>query len=108
MSICSPAAPLIGRYVTARCTQAGVHSGVLADADGPVIRMTDSRRLYYWRAAQSSFTLSGVAVHRLAAGSKISLPVEHIVLTEVCEIIACSDEAQETIKSFAAHQGLYV
>ena len=85
---------MIGKYVIVRCKNAGVHSGFLEGNEGREAVLTQSRRLWYWRPANNSAFLSGVAVLGLAEDSKISREVERIHLTEDCEIILCSKEAE--------------
>lgn len=93
----APAPDMIGKYVVVRCRDAGVHAGILAAKDGRECTLTASRRLWYWKPANKAAFLSGVAVEGLDhKTSKIGAPVD-IVLTENCEIIACSDKAASSI-----------
>lgn len=96
-------ASLIGQYVIVRCRDAGVHAGVLESYDGRSCVLTESRRLWRWRVpmGKSEF-LSGVAVYGIADDSKVGCVVPRIMLTENCEVIACSDAAETSIKEFAA------
>jgi hypothetical protein len=87
---------MIGKYVIARCRDAGVHAGVLESYNGRECVLSESRRLWYWKAAKGAF-LSGVAVHGLSNESKIGDPIR-VHLTENCEIIECSDVAQKSIR----------
>lgn len=86
----------IGSYVIVRCRDAGVHAGILVDYNGREAELTESRRMWYWKPSKGAF-LSGCAVYGLDPESKIGAPVD-IVLTETCEIIACSDEAMVSIQ----------
>ena len=95
---------LIGKYVIVRCRDAGVHAGVLKDAEGRGCRLKSSRRLWYWKARKEAF-LSGVARHGLDADvSKIGGPLKCIVLTENCEIIVCSKEAEKSIREAPVYE----
>ena len=98
---------ILGEYVIARCKDAGVHFGILVARDGRECELDASRRLWYFECADSSFTLSGVALHGITGGSKISEKVDTIVLTEVCEIIPCTEKAVTSITKFPAHEGDY-
>lgn len=93
--------PFVGRYVIARCKDAGVHAGVLVSAYGRSAILKESRRLWRWRVPMgaSSF-LSGVATAGIADDSKAGAPVD-IALTEVCELIPCSAAAEKSIRGFA-------
>ena len=95
--------PFLGEYVIVRCDGAGVHAGVLEEADGRSCRLSESRRLWYWKCAKGAF-LSGVAKHGLDASSKIGEAVD-IVLTENCEIILCTKTAEASICSLPDHEG---
>lgn len=93
---------LIGKYVIVRCKDAGVHSGVLDSCNGRSCILTESRRLWRWRVPMgASEFLSGVAVYGLADDCKIGCTVDRIMLTESCEIIACTFEAEKSIREFA-------
>jgi hypothetical protein len=96
---------LIGRHVIIRASGAGVHAGVLAAHNGgQVVRLTSSRRLWYWHAA-CGHSLTGVALHGLNAGkSKIAGTVADQVILDACEIIATTPEAQASIESAVAYE----
>lgn len=94
---------MIGKYVIVRCRDAGVHSGVLESHNGRECVLTDSRRLWYWKCANGAF-LSSLAIDGLdAEGSKIGKAVPRIHLTENCEIIQCSAQAESSIREQAVH-----
>ena len=93
---------MIGKYVIVRCRDAGVHAGVLESHHGRECVLTDSRRLWYWKAANGAF-LSSVANVGVASDSKIGEAVPRIHLTENCEIIECSTIAEGTIRGQPAH-----
>jgi len=97
---------LIGRFVIARCTGAGVHAGTLASLNGENgVTLTNSRRLWRWWAAESAF-LSGVAAHDLHASAEkksiVGAPVD-IVLNGVHELIPCSPQAAASIQEYPTH-----
>ena len=83
--------PLIGRYLVVRTYSAGVHAGVLASANGKEVTLTDARRLWYWRGAN---TLNEVSLTGVTAGSKISEPVAEIHLTEAIELIPATPQSE--------------
>jgi hypothetical protein len=95
----------IGKYVIVRCREAGVHAGILTSRDARQCELSQSRRLWRWRVAgNKGVTLSDVAVHGLdQKDTKLSAAVD-ILLTENCEIIACTKEAAENIAQFATHE----
>ena len=93
---------MIGKYVIVRCRDAGVHSGVLESYKGRECVLTESRRLWYWKAAKGAF-LSSVAMDGLSNDSKVGKQVDRIHLTENCEIIQCTSLAEGSIRSKAIH-----
>ena len=95
----------LGRFVLVRCRDAGVHAGILKSRKGRTCELTSSRRLWRWRVkGNKGITLSDVATVGLdAKDSRIGAPVD-ILLTENCEIIACTDEAAENIAQFATYE----
>lgn len=94
--------PMIGKYVIVRCRDAGVHAGVLVAASGREAILNDSRRLWYWKSKKGSF-LSGVARDGLDPESKVGGPIR-VHLTETCEIIEVSEEAEKTIREIRTHE----
>lgn len=95
---------LIGRFVIARCSAAGVHAGTLASLDGDDgATLTGSRRLWYWQAKKGAF-LSGVATEGLDYNrSKIGAPID-VSLKGVCELIAVSADAARNITEAPTHE----
>jgi hypothetical protein len=94
----------IGKYVIVRTRDAGVHAGVLTARYERLAELTESRRLWYWKPANKGAFLSGVATEGLHKDSKIGAPID-IILTENCEIIACTDAAAESIRAQPNHKG---
>ena len=95
---------MIGKYVTVRSRDAGVHAGVLAAHEGRECLLTEARRLWYWKPAAGAAFLSGVATKGLHDKSKVGEPVERLMLTENCEIAQCSEAAAASIRAFPAYQ----
>lgn len=96
---------LIGKYVIIRATAAGVHAGTLAAHDGAqTVRLTNSRRLWRW-TAKKGHTLSGVAQYGLKEGwTKIPAAVDDLIITDACEIIATTKEAQTSINEWPVYE----
>lgn len=93
---------MIGKYVIVRCRDAGVHAGVLEAVAGREAVLNESRRLWYWKSLKGSF-LSGVARDGLDPESKLGGPIR-VHLTETCEIIEVSPEAEKTIRELPTHE----
>ena len=96
---------LIGQYVIIRATGAGVHAGTLTAHDGnQTVRLTNSRRLWRWTAAKGH-TLSAIATHGLKEGwTKIPDSVADLIITDACEIIVTTPEAQTSIQEWPVHE----
>ena len=92
---------MIGKYVIVRCSDAGVHAGVLESHEGREAVVLESRRLWYWKPANRKKFLSGVAVAGLHEDSKIGATLPRLHLTETCEIIQCTDAAEKSIREIA-------
>ncbi len=61
--------------------------------------LVNSRRLYYWSGACS---LSQVAMDGVNDSSKIAVEIPEIELTDVIEVIPCSEKAAEFFKAVKA------
>lgn len=95
----SIAHPMIGKYCIARCYSAGVHAGIVVSVDGENVVLSDSRRLWSWKA-KDGVALSGVAQTGVQSGCKIDVANPEIYLTGVCELIPCSAAAKDSINDF--------
>lgn len=91
---------LIGQYVIVRSSPSGCWAGTLTAMDGQIVTLTDARRLWRWWAAKG-VSLSGVASAGLhpkkLAECRIAAPVTTAIVHEVCEVLAVSDEARNSI-----------
>ena len=94
---------MVGKYVVVRCRDAGVHAGVLESHNGRECVLTESRRLWYWKVRGSGDFLSAIALSGVHGDSKLGAPLPRIHLTENCEIIQCTADAEENIRSQAVH-----
>jgi hypothetical protein len=80
-----------GTRVLIRTYSAGVHFGTLIERNGQEVHLKEARRLWSWQGALS---LSEIAAKGCTiASSKISVPVEEILLTQAIEIIPISKES---------------
>ena len=86
-------------YVVVRTYSAGVHCGELVSRKGQEVVLANARRLWSWKGA---FTLSEVAQEGIAAGSKPSVSVSEIVLTQSIEVIKSSPVAEKILREFPA------
>ena len=77
-----------GSFVLIRTYSAGVHFGTLVERNGKEVHLSNARRLWSWSGALS---LSEIAMKGIdLKNSKVSVPVDEIILTEAIEIIPVS------------------
>lgn len=83
-------------YVIVRTYSAGVFSGYLEKRDGKQGTIRNARRFWYWSGAAS---LSELAVDGVKNPNECKFPceVDKIELTEIVEILYCTDKAKESI-----------
>ena len=85
---------LVGRFVIVRTYAAGVHFGKLASQAGKEATLTSAGRIWKWCGAN---TLHEIALKGVGSGSRVSLLVEEIILTDVIEIIAGTEAAAQSL-----------
>jgi len=84
-----------GDYVLVRTYSAGVHYGVLESHKGQEVVLRDARRLWQWVGA---FTLHAVAKYGIGKGSKISVTLPEILLTQAIELMPISEAAEKVLR----------
>lgn len=84
------------QYVLVRTYSAGVHVGELVKRSGKEVELSDARRIWYWKGAN---TLNEIALRGVGPGSKVSEAVSRNVLTEAIEVIDCSAEGERILRS---------
>jgi hypothetical protein len=92
----------VGRYCIVRCRDAGVWAGVVKDAKDRNATVINGRRLFYFKAKEG-LALSSVSIYGLSDG-KIEAPVNIVFLSDVCEIIPCTEESEKSIKWFKEYE----
>ena len=83
-------------YVVVRTYSAGVHCGRLKSRNGQEVELVDARRLWSWEGAN---TLHEVASAGVAAGSRVSVVVPGVLLTQAIEVITCTDAGTSALES---------
>src|SRR5262245_66101682 len=84
---------LIGTFVLVRTFSAGIHCGTLLEIGGTTVLLGDARRVWRWRSAN---TLHELSSHGAAMEwTRISEPVERILLTQATEVIPCTETRSE-------------
>ena len=88
---------MLNKKVIIRGNKSGVFFGTLAEKNGTEVRLTDCRRLWYWEGANSISQLAAEGTKN-PYGCKFTISVPEIVITDVLEIIPCTDEAIKSIE----------
>lgn len=86
------------QYVIVRTYSAGVFAGYLLERNGKEGVMKDARRLWYWSGASSLSELAVKGVSR-PGSCKFPVTVSRIELTEIIEVLECTEAARESIES---------
>lgn len=89
---------MIGSFIVVRTYSAGVHCGEVEsiDSGGKLVVLRNARRIWRWAGAN---TLNEVATAGVAQEyTRISTPVEKIVLTEAIELIPTTAEARANLE----------
>jgi hypothetical protein len=86
---------MIGQFVIVRTYSAGVHCGTLEESSGTAVTLSDARRVWRWRGANSlhELSLKGAAQE----WTRISEPVAKILLTQAIEVIPCTEKAKANL-----------
>lgn len=89
---------MIGKYCIVRTFSAGVFAGIVETLDGKIGTVKNARRIWYWDGASS---LSELAVRGTSKPGNCKFPceVDIVYLTEIIEIIPCTDIAIVSIAS---------
>lgn len=87
-----------GQYVIVRGDSSGVFAGTLKAKAGREVELTECRRIWYWAGAAS---ISQLAIDgtKKPQECKFPAPVASIVITDVIEIISCTETAEASIKA---------
>lgn len=86
----------IGKYCIVRTYSAGVFAGYVESRNGKEAVVKNARRLWYWSGAASLSQLAMEGVKK-PAECKFPCEVEEVILTEVIEIIPCTEAARQNI-----------
>lgn len=86
---------MIGEYCLIRTFSAGVHMGYLVSLNGTAGEIRDGQRLWSWTGA---FSLHEISLHGVSEESNISEVVPRILLTEIIEVIPCTEEARKNLQ----------
>lgn len=86
----------VGQHVLVRTYSAGVHFGRLKSRNGSEATLSDARRIWSWKGAN---TLNEIATKGIdQSASNVSQPVPEIDLTNVIEVIPLSEAARSNLE----------
>lgn len=84
-------------YVIIRTYSAGVFAGNLVTRKDKEVELRDARRIWFWAGAASLSQLSKDGTSK-PSECKFPCMVDKVILTEVIEIIECTEKAEKSIK----------
>lgn len=83
-------------YVIVRTYSAGVFAGILEKRRGKEAELSDARRIWYWKGANS---LSQLAIDGTSEPDACKFPAPvSVTLTEVIEILQTTEKAEKSIR----------
>lgn len=85
-------------YQIVRTYSAGVFAGYVESKNGQEVIMRDARRLWYWDGAASLSQLAKEGVKR-PENCKFPCEVDKILVTQVIEILDCTEQAKKSIQA---------
>jgi len=95
---------VVGTYCMVRTYSAGVFAGEILAKKGKEVVLKNARRIWAWEGAAS---LSELAQRGTSKPDECKFPCEvsRVLLTEVIEIIPCTEEARKSIASVPTWSG---
>lgn len=87
----------LGKKVIIRGDRSGAFFGKLVAKEGQEVKLEDCRRLWYWDGAASLSQLAKEGVTN-PEECKFTVTVSEIIITDVIEIIPCTDKAVKIIE----------
>lgn len=88
---------IMNKKVVVRGDRSGVFYGTITAKDGKEVRLENCRRLWYWDGAASISQIALEGVKR-PENCKFTVTVPSIIITDVIEIILCTDKAIKNIE----------
>lgn len=88
----------VGKKVLVRGIQSGVYFGELVSQNKQEVEMKNVRNLWRWSGANTLLDLAENGAGKVD-DCRFSNKVYSIVLTDICELVPCSDKAIKNIES---------
>ncbi|MBP8017130.1 hypothetical protein KAZ01_03930 [Candidatus Gracilibacteria bacterium] len=89
---------LIGKYCIVRSNLAGVFFGILTNKEGDEITLSKARKFYYFSGANTVEDLAHQGALNVSK-CKLTVEIEEIVISKFEQLLPCTKEAIEQIKS---------
>lgn len=86
----------IGKKVIVRGRDSGVYFGELVDMQGMTVELKGCRNIWSWYGANNLLDIAEKGVD--TTKSRISVKVDSIVFTDICEIVPLTDEAIKNLE----------
>lgn len=90
----------VGKKVLVRGIQSGVYFGELVSRDKQEVEMKNVRNLWSWNGANTLLDLAENGA-KYKGECRFSNRVDSIILTDICEIVPCSEKAIKNIEGVA-------
>lgn len=87
----------LNKKVIVRGDRSGVFFGTLKEKDGREVELENCRRIWYWDGAASISQLAAEGTVR-PENCKFTVPVQSIIITDVIEIIPCTNQSIKSIE----------
>lgn len=87
----------LNKKVIVRGDRSGVFFGTLKAKEGTEVELENCRRIWYWEGAATISQLAAEGTSEPKA-CKFTVPVDSIIITDIVEIIPCTDIAIKSIE----------
>ena len=88
----------IGNKCIVRCDRSGVFFGTLEEMEGQQARISNVRNIWWWEGAASVMQLATEGTKN-PDDCKFTVTVTEIVVTDVVQVIPCTEQAIENIEA---------
>lgn len=88
----------IGKKCIVRCDRSGVFFGTLEEMEGQLARISNVRNIWWWEGAASVMQLAKEGTKQ-PQDCKFTVTVSEIVVTDVIQVIPCTEEAITNIEA---------
>ncbi len=85
------------KYFIVRADRAGVFFGKIKEQTDTSVTMTDVRKIHYWERAAA---VEEISQNGVGGGSRLTVVVPEMKISNPIQVIACSEKATETLKAW--------